>query len=198
MFAWLIPTNHNIRIVQAFACAVLACVVGCNLTTKKGCSNAAIADMKLLELESDGLCMTQCNDSVATPFSERPNSTQNPATAEAWELELSEAIRYALEHSQVIRDLGGRALRSPGSVATNDALAIQESDPRFGVEAALSAFDTAFSTRLYAENNDRALNNILLGGGTRTFKQDLAQYTSELRKRTAMGTLLSARHKRRV
>ncbi|MEM6499873.1 MAG: TolC family protein, partial [Pseudomonadota bacterium] len=126
--------------------------------------------------------------------SEEPISTRNPSESQTWELELADAIRYALEHSQTIRDLGGRALRSPGSVTTVDSPAIQETDPRFGIEAALSAFDTSLSTRLFVEKNDRPLNNVLLGGGTRSFQQDLAQYTSEIRKRTAVGTTLSARH----
>ncbi|MFK8114773.1 MAG: TolC family protein [Rubripirellula sp.] len=192
MLSYRILTNRNSLAACFLTCVMAAGVVGCSLSNSKG--GGGLTDLQILQPETDIFCDPSCEAEVMLTESARPISTQNPAEAEAWELELSEAIQYALEHSQIIRDLGGRALRSPGSVTTSDSPAIQETDPRFGIEAALSAFDTSVSSRLFFENNDRALNNILLGGGTRLFQQDLGRYTTELKKRTAAGTLLSARH----
>ncbi|MEZ6090489.1 MAG: TolC family protein [Pirellulaceae bacterium] len=107
---------------------------------------------------------------------------------------MSEAIHLAVCNSQVIRDLGGQVLQSPEAVNTIQSPAIQETDPRFGIEAALSEFDANWSTQMYFEKNDRALNNILFGGGTRLFQQDLATLRNQLSKRSATGTLMSARH----
>jgi len=94
----------------------------------------------------------------------RPFSLENPEPTEIWEMTLEEAIRIGLANSKVIRDLGGQlqvgqALLSPSNArpdyliqrggAPPDATvfdpAIAETNPRFGVEAALSAFDAQFS-----------------------------------------------------
>jgi outer membrane protein TolC len=71
--------------------------------------------------------------------------------------------------------------------------AIQEMDPRFGTEAALSAFDASFASSAFFEYNDRALNNTFFGGGTRLLKQDLAIFQSQLSKVSATGTEFFAR-----
>ena len=193
MFARLVYSNRH-DLLLALLVGFIAVCVGCNLHhNRKG---GRLTDLEILQPETDSICDLNCivSQEAEVEVSERPISTQNPYTGDGWNLELGEAVQYALEHSQIVRDLGGRALRSPNSVSTSYSPAIQETDPRFGIEAALSAFDASFSTRLFVEKNDRALNNILLGGGTRTFEQDLAQYSAELRKRSAAGTLMTARH----
>ncbi|MEX2187649.1 MAG: transporter, partial [Pirellulales bacterium] len=110
------------------------------------------------------------------------------------DLSLEQAVELALANSPVMRDLGGRVLRDPNAARTQFDPAIQETDPRFGVEAALSAFDASFATGMFWENNDRALNNIFEGGGTRLFQQDSGLYNFELRKRSAVGTQMALRH----
>ena len=60
-------------------------------------------------------------------------------------------------------------LQSPENVRTVHDPAIGETDPRFGVEAALAAFDASFETSAFFENNDRALNNVFFGGGTPSY-----------------------------
>lgn len=172
-----------------------ACLLGCGLPNKK-CDEAATNYLQALQPEYDIYCKLDCGNQIEPEFGPRPISTQNPAEVETWDLELSEAIQYALENSQVIRDLGGRALRSPGTVKTQHSPAIQETDPRFGTEAALSAFDAAYYSRLIVEKNDRRFNSILASGleANRLFDQDLATYTSELSKLSAVGTRMSARH----
>ena len=54
-----------------------------------------------------------------------------------WPLGLQEAVQVGLANSQVLRDLGGLVVSSPQSVQTVQAPMIIETDPRFGVEAAL-------------------------------------------------------------
>ncbi len=89
---------------------------------------------------------------VAQPF-----TLSNQQHAEIWELELEQAVQYALENSKVMRTLGGRRAnfgqrpaqdespeslqRAPAQIPTVYDPAIIESDPFFGVEGALSAFD---------------------------------------------------------
>ena len=97
-------------------------------------------------------------------------------------------------HSQVFRDLGGTVLRNADGVNSIYSPALREADPRFGVEGALSAFDANFTTRLMFENNDRALNNQFFGGGTRQLQQDYSVLNTELTKRSAFGTQMTARH----
>ncbi|MEM6776877.1 MAG: TolC family protein [Planctomycetota bacterium] len=176
------------------ALASLLCLAGCHLVESKKVDCDVSRPSTFGASKSDIFCDPACQAEVPVVASERPISTQNPSVREHWDLQLADAIEYALLNSEVIRDLGGRAIRSPSSVMTKESPAIQETDPRFGVEAALSAFDASLSAGLFFENNDRALNNILLGGGTRSFVQDLGQYSSEISKQTATGTLLSARH----
>lgn len=111
-----------------------------------------------------------------------------------WELTLDEAIRIGLENSKVLRDLGGSVLRTPALAQTIHDPAIQATDPRFGMEGALSAFDAQLSTRLVAQKNDRAFNNLFLGGGAFLFHQDLDVFETELSKKTATGATFTARH----
>ena len=116
-----------------------------------------------------------------------PLTLQDDAPPEFWDLKLDEAIQTALAHSHVMRDLGALVLASPENVRTLYDPGIEETDPRFGVEAALSAFDTSFESQIFFEKNDRALNNVFFGGGTRDLQQDLHNYQAQLSKRAATG-----------
>ncbi|HTI51155.1 MAG TPA: TolC family protein [Planctomycetaceae bacterium] len=108
-----------------------------------------------------------------------------------WELTLEEATRLALSNSRIMRDLGATVLRLPTATKTIQDPAITETDARFGTEAALSQFDAHFLTSGYFEKNDRALNNVFFGGGTRLLQQDANVYQTQLTKRTATGAQLS-------
>jgi hypothetical protein len=110
------------------------------------------------------------------------------------DITLEEAIRTALTTADAMRDLQGKVLLSPENLATIQGPAIRETDPLFGVEAALAEFDAVFSGRAFFEKNDRALNNVFFGGGTRLLTQDLHHYSAEITKRTATGTSFAIRH----
>lgn len=136
---------------------------------------------------------------VATPISEDLLESPPPLTATQSaptayrDLKLDEAIHHALGHAKVLRDLGGTLLRTPQTVPTVYASALQESDPRYGVEGALAAFDATYSSTAYFEKNDRVLNNIFFGGGTRQLQQDAYVFQNQVSKRTAAGTAVTAR-----
>jgi hypothetical protein len=113
----------------------------------------------------------------------------DPGDHDYWDLTIDEAIFYGLSNSRVLLDLGGTILRNPDAMYSNLTPAITQSDPRFGVEAALSAFDAQYNAVTNYENNDRALNNLFLSGGNdgRTFQQNLWVTRNEIVKRSAVG-----------
>lgn len=122
---------------------------------------------------------------AATPA---PLSLESPETLDYLELSLEETMHLALANSQVLRDLGGTVLRAPDGTRSKGDPSIAESDPRFGIEGALSAFDAAFTSKFSFEKNDRALNNVFFGGGTRLLKQDFATWQTQVSKTAATGT----------
>ena len=88
------------------------------------------------------------------------------------DITLQEAVQTALAKSPVLRDVGGLVLQSPAALQTTYNPSITETDPRFGVDAALSAFDAQLSAGAFFEKNDRAFNNAIAGLGTQIFQQD--------------------------
>ena len=72
--------------------------------------------------------------------------------------------------------------------------AIAETDPRFGIEAALSEFDAQFLTSTFWEKNDRALNNEFFGGGTTLVQQDVGVFQAAITKRAVTGSQFTIRH----
>lgn len=125
---------------------------------------------------------------------EAPLSLASMETQNYLDLGLEETMHLALSNSQVFRDLGGLVLRSPDAVRTGRDPAIVETDPRFGIEGALSQYDASFSTSATFEKNDRALNNVFFGGGTRLLEQDFGVLQSQLAKRTASGSQLALKN----
>jgi outer membrane protein TolC len=111
-----------------------------------------------------------------------------------WNIRLEEAVHLALANNRVLRDLGGTVLRSPNGLRTTYEPALVDTDPRFGVEAALSEFDAVFSTRAFGEKTDRTFNNAILGQGANELTQDLFFFNSMIQKRAATGTLLTYRN----
>ncbi|AMV21417.1 TolC family protein [Planctomyces sp. SH-PL14] len=110
------------------------------------------------------------------------------------DMTLERTVQVALQNSKIFRDLGGLVLRSPAGTRSTMDPAVVETDPRFGIQAAMSNFDATFATSLFYENNDRALNNVFFGGGTRILRQHAAVFQSEINKRTPYGSEYSVRH----
>lgn len=139
-------------------------------------------------LEPDG--------AIADPMAEpvTPNKLKDTnAPLEYWNLTLDEAIRHGMSHSKVFRDLNGAILRSPDALQTTYTKGLQITDPRFGMDAVLSEFDTQFETTVFFEQNDRDFNNAFFSGGTATLEQNTQDYLIGLSKRTATGAEVAFR-----
>src|SRR3954468_7217984 len=145
-----------------------------------------------IEYPSESAC-TQMNadESLSSPA---PWTLQTQGTPQYWDMSLEEAIQVMLANSRVLRDLGGAVVRAPGSIRTSFDPATVETDPRTGVEAALSEFDAQFLMSSYWEKNHRAINNQFFGGGTRLLQQDDAVFQAAITKRAATGTQFTIRH----
>jgi len=123
---------------------------------------------------------------------EPPRTLRNLTDVKYWDLSLEEAIRLALVNSNVLRDLGGAVTRSPDNLTVTTDPSLQETDPRFGVEGALSAFDATLRSTLDAQRIDRRVNNRFLGQ-LGFLQGDNDNWDTELAKITATGTRFAVR-----
>lgn len=131
-----------------------------------------------------------------TSYAAEPITTETLASGEFdnySEITLDHVFRLALENSTVIRNLGAVVISNPNAVQTRFKGALAETDPRFGMEAALSAFDAQFTGSVMLNDNDRLFNNSFFAGGTSAFVQDLHEYNLGLTKRTASGAQVNLR-----
>lgn len=148
------------------------------------------------QIEYPDVCTT-INPNVVGALA--PRTIRDGEPTDYWELSLQEALQVALANSDIMRDLGARVITAPAATPSTFDPAIQESDPNFGVEGALSAFDAQLSSSLFWQKNDRPANFLIpiAGGGSLfapIFEQDLANYTGEVSKFTAAGTQFSFRN----
>lgn len=128
-------------------------------------------------------------------FAAAPLTAKNVDNADTIYIEMSlgTVIEQALIYSEVFRDIGGVVLRSPDTIKTNLSDSLQQTDPQFGMESALSAFDATLTASSTYSNNDRLFNNAFFAGGATSFQQDLHEHQIELSKRTATGSTLALR-----
>ncbi len=110
-----------------------------------------------------------------------------------WDISLAQALDLALANAEVLRDLGATVLTSPQSMTTENKLAIQQTDPQYGMQGALSAFDAQLDVLGTFQKNDRRFNNRFFGGGSNIFNQDRHDYVAQLSKRTASGSRVALR-----
>jgi outer membrane protein TolC len=181
--------NYRRSIAGLLIGAILTAVGGCARNNEYKFADSTFEHYKRVTTETKFADVS----SPAVPPTEIPLSLAT-APREFWDLPLQEALQLSLQNSQVMRDLGGLVLRSPQTARSVQTPAITELDPRFGVEAALAEFDTNFAARTSWEKNDRAINNLLLGGGTNIFTQDLGVAQYQLQKRSVTGATFTARH----
>lgn len=145
--------------------------------------------------------ITRRLDNPAPEVHSEVSMTREPVTAitlteaelQYSDMSLGQVLCLAMEHSTVLRDIGGVVLRSPDTAKTGFATRLQETDPRFGMEAALSAFDAQLAASANFNKNNRIYNNSFFAGGATAFSQDLHDYQVQLSKRTATGSLLAIR-----
>jgi len=115
-------------------------------------------------------------------------------TPQYWDVTLEEVIQLTLANSRVMRDVGGAVVRAPATTRTTYDPAVAETDPQYGIEAALSEFDAQFLTSTYWEKNDRAINNFFQGGGAFLVSQDLGVFQAAITKKAATGSRFTIRH----
>jgi outer membrane protein TolC len=125
----------------------------------------------------------------SAPVGQRPHTIREEdlSPENYQDLTLAQAVEHALMNTQVLRELGGVILKAPDQIDTKFSPSAIASDPRYGIEGALSAFDPRFSYSGDFEKNNRAFNNIFFGGGTRLFRQDLNVYQAQISKTAATG-----------
>jgi outer membrane protein TolC len=138
-----------------------------------------------------------------------PATVMNFEDFENTDITLEEAVQTALQNSKVMRSLGGVSFGPSGTIGTPGAVlsnpdgtvttynpALNESDPRFGTAAALSAFDTQFTTSMFWEKNDTPQNTTAAVTAFRpsVFQQDLGTFQAQLRKTNATGGTMSLGH----
>lgn len=86
-------------------------------------------------------------------------------------MSLDTAVKIALDNSVIINDLGGRILTMPESISSTLDPAIVITDPRIGVDAALSAYDTQLEAGLTYNGNGNLVNSAFSSGQFGVFAQ---------------------------
>jgi outer membrane protein TolC len=169
----------------------IAAVAGCVSDNQKIILQNQLSP--LAEMETDA-CSPQTgpvHETVLPEFSVRPRTSETALPDQWLQLSLDEAIALSLQNSVVLRSLNATVTRSPQSAATPFDAAIQSSDPNFGVQTALSQFDSNLTASLNHFNNDDVFNNSILGGGATEVVQDLTRATFGLNRTTWTGTQLA-------
>jgi outer membrane protein TolC len=141
-------------------------------------------------------------------FSNRPRTIRDRIQdkQELWEMTLQEAVNLALANNKVVRQsqdfntqvgqyilAANRILNSPDQTPTVFDPSIQATGVLFGargVEAALAAFDTQFSTNMVWGRNETIQNNRFASGGLPagfTLNAETGQFSSGLTKNLSTG-----------
>ena len=181
------------RKVTALVTAAAIGMSGCGFskqrtTTYEEIDASSIYDSTTLQLEEPSV---SSEDPFGVSGTMRPLTIDEDEPQKYNDMRLEQVIQTALANSRVLRDLGGVVLKSPSASRTTLDPSITESDPRFGTESTLAAFDPVLSASEFAQKNNRALNNVFFGGGTRLLQQDADVAQVSLSKRTATGGTLS-------
>ncbi len=131
-----------------------------------------------------------------------PLTLDNPNPTDMWDLSLEEAVQMALKNSKVIRTLNGVSFSKAGVAGTPSMLlssptaastvydpALIEADPRYGVEAALSAVDA----QLTAAANWAKTDNPSYFPSNR-YKDDSGNFSTRIQKSTMDGGTFYVEH----
>ncbi len=125
----------------------------------------------------------------------QPHALEDPSQLPTQDLTLEEAIAQAVQNSPVVRSLGGTLISTPQFTFTAYDPALAHSNPLFGVEAALAAFDAQYRGQLFWTKVD--LPNNVEGFGQEFFRAVLqetnASYVNEISKQTAQGGSFAVR-----
>lgn len=139
-------------------------------------------------------------------FTGKPRTLRDRHRDEIWDVTLMEAIHLALVNNRIAKTRA--EFQSPGNpLYTNPEGVSSVYDPAIrdtgvligtkGVESALSAFDTAWSTSMLWNGNSTIQNNPFVAGGLpegQVLNQDTATFSTGLSKNFGYGANLSLSH----
>ena len=192
-----ITTNQSKAPPAHILLVALSLLLGCAVHSPQRStqnSNGSAAQKCVSEVDTlNAPTPSRCQDVNVSALESLAPRTIDEIPTEFHDVTLDDAVQLALQQSDVIRDLGGRVLSTPGSTPTIYEPGIEYTDPQFGVEAALSAFDANLSSQFNYALNDRVFNNQTLGGGAQELQQDLATLQTQLSKVAATGTQMNLR-----
>ncbi|MEE2739193.1 MAG: TolC family protein [Planctomycetota bacterium] len=198
---YILPVRSNLLILWGLVGSL--CLIGCEKHRDWYLRDAEVGDFRKVATSVDYPDV----DSEPSPLlvdSLPPRTIDDRGDLEFWDLPLQEAIRLTLNNGEVlrgalVREIRGRFREFSDAPSIYDT-AIGESDPRFGVQAALAAFDANFTTGMTWSRDDRPLNNGVIVGqfpasaSAFIFQQDRAAFSAELSKLTAVGSSLFVRN----
>ncbi len=175
-------------------CLSLTCLTGCRSTSRfqawRDSSDVSYFQNFVTQIEYPDVNTPLEPTVVGSPT---PLATQNPSELQTFDLTLQDAIRAALQSSEVLRSLGGAVVAAPQGQTTQLDAALTDLNPLGGTEAALAAFDAQVTSQLFWQKNNRPFNNAgnpFLANG---FEQTVGNYTSAITKRTATGASYALR-----
>ncbi len=132
-------------------------------------------------------------DDILTPAAPISLEKLRSGAVEYDDMSLAQVLADGLSGTSVLRDIGGTILRSPDAVMTMESRQLARTDPLYGTEAALSAFDAKLTASAIFNENDRIYNNSFFAGGATAFQQQYDDYQTEISKRSATGAYMALR-----
>ena len=180
--------RHLAITLTLIACAVFS---GCRIRgNSKHRSDTVCRGVVCQAVRTCEPCDNSSWDELANPewIGNEPLTSSSELPSEFWEMTLDEAIAVALSDTTILRSLNANVLQNSSFVPSSFDPAINATDPNFGVEAALSAFDARLNSSLTYANNDDVFNNPVLSGGAAEVQQDLTIGQFNLSKTAATGT----------
>ena len=175
-------------------CIAATCLTGCRPTERfrawRDSSDVSYFQNFVTQIEYPDV-----NAPIAPTVAQSPSplSIQNPSELPTFALTLQDAVRAALQSSEVLRSLGGAVVTAPQGQATQIDAALTDLNPQTGTQAALAAFDAQVTSQLFWQKNDRPQNNSFAAFVPSVFNQTTGNYINQIQKRTATGAQFALR-----
>ncbi len=175
-------------------CIAATCLTGCRPTERfrawRDSSDVSYFQNFVTQIEYPDV-----NAPIAPTVAQSPSplSIQNPSDLPTFDLTLQDAVRAALQSSEVLRSLGGAVVTAPQGQATQIDAALTDLNPQTGTQAALAAFDAQVTSQLFWQKNDRPQNNSFAAFVPSVFNQTTGNYINQIQKRTATGAQFALR-----
>ncbi len=175
-------------------CIAVSCVTGCRPTERfrawRDSSDVSYFQNFVTQIEYPDVDAPIAPTVAQSPS---PLSIQNPSELPTFDLTLQDAIRAALQSSEVLRTLGGAVVTAPQGQVTQIDPALTDLNPQTGTQAALAAFDAQVTSQLFWQKNDRPQNNSFAAFVPVVFGQTTGNYINQIQKRTATGAQFALR-----